>query len=141
MSYFAPFGSHYNMYDDSIHLSIYGSVYDKKMAIQDDDENPSYIMRRDVPLKFPLIAHEVCHYNLLRDPWQLDAKFKKYGAEKPWWIDELIKMIDTKGYKDQFPTMLEASTRFSVFVDQAKPGKCTQKSTASGLPFSSAYGH
>jgi hypothetical protein len=112
MSYFAPFGSHYDMYDDSIHLSIYGSVHDKKMTLQDDEENPNYIMRRDVPLKFPLIAHEVCHYNLLRDPWQLDAKFKKYGAEKPWWIDELIRMIEAKGYKDQFPTMLEASTRF-----------------------------
>ena len=109
MSYFAPFGSHHNMFDDSIHLSIYGSVTGKEMVVQDE---PAFTIRREVPLKFPLIAHEVCHYAVLRDPYLLDGKFKEYKAEKPWWIDELIKMIEIKGHQDQFQKMLQASTRF-----------------------------
>lgn len=119
MSYFAPFGKNYNMFDDSIHLSIYGSVADKKMTVQDDETNPNFVIRREVPLKFPLIAHEVCHYNILRDPYKLDEKFKKYGYEKPWWIDELIKMIKAKGHEKQFKKMLEASTRFQyIWIKQ-----------------------
>ena len=40
MSYFAPFGRNHDMFDDSIHLSIYGSVTGKAMTVQDDEENP-----------------------------------------------------------------------------------------------------
>jgi len=110
MSYFAPFNQHYDMFDDTIHLSIYGSVTGKAMIVKGD----SFIMKREVPVRFPLIAHEVAHYNVLRDPYLLDKKFKEYGSEdkKPWWVGELIKMIEAKGHKDQFPTMLAASTRF-----------------------------
>ena len=108
MSYYAPFGRHYDMFDDSSHLSIYGSVAEKRMTVQDDN----FVMSREVLLNFPLIAHEVCHYTVMRDPFKLDEKFKKYGAEKPWWIDELIKMIKAKGHEKQFQKMLEASTRF-----------------------------
>jgi hypothetical protein len=119
MSYFAPFGTHYSMFDDSIHLAIYGSIHGKKMVEQDQEDDPAFILRREVSVKFPLIAHEVCHYNVLRDPYKLDEKFKRYHAEKPWWIDELIKMIQTKGHEKQFGTMLQASTRFQyIWIKQ-----------------------
>jgi hypothetical protein len=119
MSYFAPFGKHYNMFDDSIHLSIYGSVTDKKMVTTDSEEDPTYMTRREIPLKFSLLAHEVCHYNVLRDPWKLREKFKKFNQPEPWWIEELIKMIKAKGHEQQFPQMLAASTRFQyIWVKQ-----------------------
>jgi hypothetical protein len=119
MSYFAPFGKHYHMFDDTIHLSLYGSVKEKKMTLQGRGNNPSFVMRREIPLKFPLIAHEVGHYNVLRDPYRLEEKFKKYKAGKPWWIKELIKTIKAKGHREQYRKMLEASTRFQyIWIKQ-----------------------
>jgi Glycosyl hydrolases family 2, TIM barrel domain/Glycosyl hydrolases family 2 len=117
MSYFAPFGKNYHMYNDTIHLAIYGSCTDKTMY--KDTEN--YRTRREVPVKYPLIAHEVCHYNVLRDLYKLADKFKKYSCvdQQPWWVDELIKMIEAKGHKEQYQTMLEASTRFQyIWIKQ-----------------------
>lgn len=120
MSYFAPFGKNYNMFDDSIHLSIYGSTTGKAMEIKDNEENPTCRIRREVPVNFPLCAHELAHYNVLRDPYKLDEQFKNYGAEKPWWVDELKKMIKTKGHEKQFSKMLEASTHyFYIWTKQA----------------------
>ena len=119
MSYFAPFGKHYDMFDDSIHLSIYGSVNGKPMKVQDVQGNSEYETKREVDLKFPLLAHEVCHYLVLRDPFKLREKFKQYSATEPWWIEELIKMIHAKGYQEQFKTMLKASTRYQyIWIKQ-----------------------
>ena len=112
MSYFAPFGRNHDMFNDSIHLSIYGSIVGKAMTVQDDEDDPSYVMQREVPLRFPLLAHEIGHYVALRDPYELDRKYKKCAQEKPWWVDELIKMIRVKGHENQYPRMLEASARF-----------------------------
>ncbi len=112
MSYFAPFRRNHDMFNDSIHLSIYGSVTGKSMSVQDDEDGPAYVMQRDVPLRYPLLAHETCHYIALRDPYKLDRKFRDSGCEKPWWIDELIKMIQAKGHQNQYQKMLDASARF-----------------------------
>ena len=112
MSYFAPFGKHHAMFDDSIHTAIYGSVTGKTMRCQDDPDRPAYVLRREVPIRLPLIAHEVCHYNVLRDPYTLREKFRRHGGAEPWWIGELIEMIHAKGHERQFHTMLKASTRF-----------------------------
>ena len=100
------------MFNDSIHLAIYGSITRKAMTVQDDQDDPTYIMQREVQLNFPLLSHETGHYITLRDPYELDRKFKKYGSQKPWWVDELIKMIKAKGHEKQYPKMLEASARF-----------------------------
>lgn len=119
MSYFAPFGKHYDMFDDSIHLSIYGSVTEKPMTSQSEAGSAAAMTRREVPIKFPLIAHEVCHYNILRDMQALGEKFDKYNQPRPWWIDETLKMIQAKGYTEQYQTMLKASTRFQqIWIKQ-----------------------
>lgn len=108
MSYFAPFGKNYDMFNDSIHLSLYGSVKGKEMEVN----SQTSLTRREISIDKPLLAHEICHYNLLRDPYRLKEKFAEYQQDLPWWIDELIKMIEIKGYKDQFDIMLKASTHF-----------------------------
>ncbi|OHB54597.1 MAG: hypothetical protein A2Y12_09760 [Planctomycetes bacterium GWF2_42_9] len=119
MSYFAPFGKNYNMFDDSIHLAIYGSVTKKKMVVQDDCHSPTAIARREVAVKFPLLAHEVCHYLVLRDPYKLKERFRKNELTEPWWIDELITLIKAKGHEKNFQKMLRASTRFQyIWIKQ-----------------------
>jgi beta-galactosidase len=119
MSYFAPFGKNYHMFDDSIHLGIYGSVSDNKLIEHDHSEDPVWTARREIPVGLPVIAHEICHYNILRDPFDLEQKFKQYNTEKPWWIDELMKMIKAKGHQQQFQKMLAASTRFQyIWIKQ-----------------------
>ena len=39
----------------------------------------------------------------------LKEKFEKYGTEKPWWIEEELKMIKAKGFEDKYEEMLKAS--------------------------------
>ncbi|MBN1435711.1 MAG: hypothetical protein JW936_01430 [Sedimentisphaerales bacterium] len=112
MSYFAPYGKHRGMFDDSIHLALYGSVTGKPMATVDDEDQPQQRTRREIDVRLPLLAHEVVHYNLLRDPYELREKFGKYDVEEPWWVGELIKMIEAKGHKGQFKQMLKASTHY-----------------------------
>ena len=115
MSYFAPFGNNYDMFDDSMHLSIYGSITDKAM----NEGGNNWKMMREVPLKFPLIAHEVCHYNVLRDPYSLKKKFESNDVKMPWWVDESIKMIEAKGHSGQYEKMYRASTHFQrIWIKQ-----------------------
>lgn len=99
MSYYFPFGKHANMFDDikSIH------TYEKYFEENDGAE---------AKMNVPLIAHEVCHYTALRDFENLKEKFEKYGVEKPWWIDEELKMIKAKGLTDLYGEMYKASRDF-----------------------------
>ncbi len=99
MSYYFPFGKHANMFDDikSIH------TYEKYFEENDGAE---------AKMNVPLIAHEVCHYTALRDFESLKEKFEKYGVEKPWWIDEELKMISAKGLTDSYKEMYNASKHF-----------------------------
>jgi hypothetical protein len=49
----------------------------------------------------------VCHYTSWRDYYALKEKFKKYGVEAPWWVDEEIKMVEAKGHKENFADILQ----------------------------------
>ena len=99
MSYYFPFGKHANMFDDikSIH------TYEKYFKENDGAE---------AKMNVPLIAHEVCHYTALRDFKNLKEKFDRYGVEKPWWIEEELKMIEAKGLTDVYGEMYKASRDF-----------------------------
>ena len=57
----------------------------------------------------PVIAHEICHYTALRDLNALGAKFDRYGADRPWWIGELTKLVQQKGLEQDYAKMLAAS--------------------------------
>lgn len=108
MSYFFPYGRHANMYEDTYNLLCFGSVAEHDMVVKNDDG----VIRRAIHFPRPVIAHEICHYTALRDVYTLKEKFEKYGVEKPWWIEEEIKMIEAKGYKEKFDVYLRASKRF-----------------------------
>lgn len=108
LSYYFPYGAHAGMYDDTDNLLVVSS--DDTTPLITNGENSQ--IARSLYFKVPLIAHEVCHYTALRDFYALKSKFQKCGAPMPWWVDEEIKMIEAKGYKNIFPQMYKASKKF-----------------------------
>lgn len=103
MGYFFPYGKNKNMFSDTDNLLGFGTVKDRAMVKAVNGGK----IRRGIRFNRPLIAHEVCHYTSWRDFYALKDKFSKYGVEAPWWIDEEIKMIEAKGYKDNFDKLLQ----------------------------------
>lgn len=112
MSYFYPFGKDYDMFENTYNWLIYGSCKGMQLDDRDDPDNPSYQLTRAINASRPTLAHEICHYVALRDLSGLEAKFARYGAEKPWWIDELKKLVAAKGLEADYPLMREASKHF-----------------------------
>ncbi|MHC4716216.1 MAG: glycoside hydrolase family 2 TIM barrel-domain containing protein, partial [Planctomycetota bacterium] len=116
MGYFYPFGRNAGMFEDTQNWLIFGSCTGLPMVEPADDEDGDgpYRLTRAIQPDRPVLAHEICHYAGLRDLDALDAKFDRCGAEKPWWIDELRKLIAAKGLADDYPAMLAASKRFQM---------------------------
>lgn len=108
LSYYFPYGKHAGMYDDTENLLAANVDGNEPMKV----ESASCEIVRDLYFKVPLFAHEVCHYTALRDFYSLKRKFIKSGAPMPWWIDEEIKLIEEKGYKEIFGEMFRASKNF-----------------------------
>jgi beta-galactosidase len=112
MSYFYPYGRNYGMFEDTQNWLIYGSCTDLPLIDQDREDRPAYRLTRVIPTPRPVVAHEICHYVALRNLDALEKKFDKAGAEKPWWIAELKKLVALKGQEKDYPLMFEASRRF-----------------------------
>lgn len=108
LSYYFPFGKHAHMYDDTDNLLVTGRSPDKPVLT--DGENST--ITRTLNFSVPLIAHEVCHYTALRDFSALKEKFLSCGTPIPWWIDEELKLIEEKGYKNMYGEMYRASKYF-----------------------------
>lgn len=114
MSYYYPFGHSYNMYEDTQNWLIYGSCTGLPLVEQDAEEDYTWKLMRRIPSPRPVLAHEVCHYAGLRDVYALDEKFKRCEGEKPWWIEELKKLIKLKGHEKNYAKLLETSKRFQM---------------------------
>ncbi|MEN6315351.1 MAG: glycoside hydrolase family 2 TIM barrel-domain containing protein [Clostridiaceae bacterium] len=113
MSYFYPFGANYNMFENTYNWLIFGSCKGTQMYENDGDGYDfNYKVTRAIAPKRPILAHEICHYTALRDIDKLDEKFTSLHIEKPWWIDEVKKLIKLKRLEKDYPMMLEASRRF-----------------------------
>lgn len=108
MGYFFPYGRNGDMFENTENLLCFGNVGDCEMKWEDGENT----IRRAISFKRPLIAHEVCHYTAWRDFYALKEKFEKYKKEAPWWVDEEIKMIEAKGYKDEFSKLLAVTKNF-----------------------------
>ncbi len=108
MGYFAPFGRNHDMFDTTANWAIFGSVSGREMIVK----APESTTRREVPLNFPVVAHEVGHYIVLRDLEELRRKFQAGRAPEPWWIEELVKLRAAKGLDADYPRMLEAGIRY-----------------------------
>lgn len=103
MGYFFPYGKHADMFENTDNLLCFGSVNDRDMVVGDEHGK----IRRAISFPRPLIAHEVCHYTSWRDFYALKKKFEQYDRPAPWWVDEEIKMIEAKGYREGFAETLQ----------------------------------
>ena len=113
MSYFYPYSTNYNMFENTYNWLIFGSCKGTQMIENDGDGYDfNYKVTRAIAPNRPILAHEICHYTSLRDINKLDEKFTSLNVEKPWWIDEVKKLVKLKGLNRDYPTMLEASKRF-----------------------------
>ena len=112
MSYFYPFAENAGMFENTQNWLIFGSCAGLPMVEPPtDEEAPGRVMRAIQPTR-PVMAHEVCHYVGLRDLDALAAKFDAAGADRPWWIAELKKLVALKGLEGDYPRMLAASRHF-----------------------------
>ena len=102
MGYYFPYGKNADMFENTDNLLCFGTVRDIDMVAKGEDSK----IRRGISFSRPLIAHEICHYTSWRDYYALKEKFAKYGKEAPWWVDEEIKMLEAKGYREKFPELL-----------------------------------
>ena len=108
MGYFFPYGRNADMFENTDNLLCFGTVRDIDMIAEEGDGK----IRRGIAFERPLIAHEICHYTSWRDFYALRDKFVSYGREIPWWVDESIKMIEAKGYKDGYLDTLQVTKDF-----------------------------
>ncbi len=108
MGYFFPYGKNADMFENTDNLLCFGTVNNREMV--KDTENSK--IRRGIAFERPLIAHEVCHYTSWKDYYALKEKFEKYGHQAPWWVDEEIKMLEAKGYKENFHETLQITKDF-----------------------------
>jgi len=108
MGYFYPFGKNHAMFEDRRNWLIYGSC----KGVPVEAKGSGYRVTRALAPQRPVLAHELCHYVALRDLDALDAKFKACGADPPWWIAELRKLMKAKGLERDVRQMYEASKRF-----------------------------
>ncbi|MBO5945942.1 MAG: hypothetical protein J6Q69_04985, partial [Clostridia bacterium] len=104
MGYFFPYGRNANMFSDTDNLLGFGTVKERKMIDESEDGGK---IRRGIKFTRPLLAHEVCHYTSWRDFYALREKFLRYGRPAPWWVEEEIKLIETKGYDKDFAETLQ----------------------------------
>ena len=109
MGYYFPYGRNADMFSDTDNLLGFGTVRDRAMVVNEPDGGK---IRRGIAFSRPLIAHEVCHYTSWRDFYALKEKFERYGRPTPWWVDEEIKLLEAKGYKDNFPQTLQITKDF-----------------------------
>lgn len=108
MGYFFPYGKNADMFENTDNLLCFGTVNNREMIKEGENAK----IRRGIAFKRPLIAHEVCHYVSWRDYYSLKEKFEQYGKEAPWWVEEEIKMLETKGYKENFQDYLQITKDF-----------------------------
>lgn len=108
MSYYYPYGKNADMFENTDNLLGFGTARDIDMESSSDGVS----VRRGISFTRPLIAHEVCHYTSWRDFYALRDKFIAYGKPLPWWIDEEIKMLEAKGYKENFADCLQITKDF-----------------------------
>ena len=108
MGYFFPYGRNANMFSDTDNLLCFGTVEDRDMVVECGKDK----IKRKIAFQRPILAHEVCHYTSWRDFYALRDKFRAHGVEAPWWVEEEIKMLEAKGYKEDFPKLFQITKDF-----------------------------
>ena len=112
MSYYYPFGNTYDMFENTYNWLIYGSCTGQELSNTDNEDFPTWKVTRSINSKRPTLAHEICHYIGYRDLDALNEKFNQCGAEKPWWLDELKKLVELKDCGKEYNKLIETSKKF-----------------------------
>ncbi len=115
MSYYYPFGSNYDMFENTYNWFIYGSAKGATLTSESRHHGSAGKITRALAPKRPVLAHEICHYVAMRDVESLSKKFDELGVEQPWWLPELKALIREKGLEADYPEMIKAS-RFFQFL-------------------------
>jgi len=108
MGYFFPYGRNADMFANTDNLLCFGTVNNREMTKEDG----AVRLRRGIAFRRPLVAHEVCHYVSWRDYYALKEKFEAHKIPAPWWVDEEIKLLEAKGYKESFGKILQITKDF-----------------------------
>lgn len=114
MSYYFPFGKHYDMFENTDNLLVFGSCTGLDVKSESEKNGAEGHVTRSIVPSRPIIAHEVCHYTALRDFETLSEKYKRAGKPAPWWVEEERKMIDAKGMRENYGKMFKASKAFQM---------------------------
>ncbi|MFH1073567.1 MAG: glycoside hydrolase family 2 TIM barrel-domain containing protein [Candidatus Firestonebacteria bacterium] len=112
MSYYYPFGSTADMFENTQNWLIYGSCTGLPLIEKDKENDFTYRIKRSIASKRPVIAHEICHYIALRDLEALEEKLLRFKVKKPWWVEELKKLVKLKGLEKDYGKMMAASKYF-----------------------------
>ena len=112
IAYFFPCGSHGEMFNNTDCFDIDSSV--KGSSVREELKGPSFSLKtkRLLQPSKPVLAHEAFHYISLPDTKSLRRKFRKAGSELPWWVDEIEKIRDAKGLKEDWDKLVRASEHF-----------------------------
>jgi hypothetical protein len=114
MSYFFPFGRHYDMFENTYNWFVYGSCKGTPL-IESDPRDRWELTRAFSHGHRPVLAHEICHYVSYRDIDALDEKFTARCPDaKPWWIDELKNLRKDKGFQKDYRKCLSASRHWQA---------------------------
>lgn len=105
MGYYFPYAKHGDMFENTDNLLCVKALGGQPMETENDKNK----IHRGLMFPRPVLAHEVCHYTSWRDFYALKEKFEKYGRPAPWWVDEEIKMLEAKGYKEDFAKTLQVT--------------------------------
>ncbi len=109
MSYFYPYGRHSDMFSNTDMLLDVKPLNPNANMVEKGENST---IKRKIYFNRPMLAHEVTHYTAWRDFYALKEKFKKYGVEAPWWVDEEIKMIEAKGYAENYKETQQVTKNF-----------------------------
>lgn len=112
IAYFFPYGRHIEMFNNTDCFDIDSSL--KGSSVREELKGSSFFlkMKRHLQASKPVLAHEAFHYVSLPDTKSLRSKFRKAGSELPWWVDEIEKIRDAKGLKDDWEKLVSASEHF-----------------------------
>jgi hypothetical protein len=124
IAYFFPFKKHAGMFESDQCWRLNGSAFDAPLEERFSEGEISASARRQAtPLK-PVLAHEAVHYIDIPDYRALNRKFDDFaarvgqawleanGVQKPRYLTELPKLIESKKLDALYPDYIQASRVF-----------------------------
>ncbi len=128
IAYYFPYGVHRDMFRQDFPWYMNGGV--AQQPLETDAETAAgsvHVHRECVPIR-PVISHEAMHYIDIPDYEAYGRKFDAFLAaadpeylkanriEKPWYFEELQKLIRRKGLSDLMPDYIAGSRAWKLMA-------------------------